>query len=305
MSDKSVHELITSPIREELLEKIRLLKTGIQSILKEWFELQNIVRPRLLSIYDKHFHTLEITIQQKTFEAAEIGRRVELLSIKHARGEKLTPETVQLVHTFVDKEFESYRERMRKAFDEHPPQNTSVGNGPEKSDLPKLYREIVKKLHPDVNSESKEFTQFWQETQDAFEKNNLQKMRALHTVICIDEAPTLKKINTDSDSEETVLRAEIKELEIRYEREARTLKRLRSEAPFSIEKELFDQEWIAAQTDKLKREILKKEHEIEQFRATLHHLTGGEYIPPKPTPEEKEESNFQDDFLENTYFGNR
>jgi hypothetical protein len=299
------HELIASPIREELQAKIRTLKAGIQSILKEWFELQNVVRPRLLAIYDEHFHTLEIDIQQKTFEAAEIGRRVELLSMKHARGEKLTPETVQLVHTFVDKEFESYRKRMSKAFDESVPQTTSVGKGQEKSDLPKLYREIVKKLHPDVNSESKEFTQFWQETQDAFEKKNLQKMRALHTVICIDEAPSNRKIQSDTISEESALRAEIKELEIRYEREARTLKRLRSEVPFSIEKELYDQEWIAAQADKLRRDILKKEHEIEQFRATLHHLTGGEYIPPKPTPEEKEETIFQDDFLENTYFGNR
>ena len=60
--------------------------------------------------------------------------------------------------------------------------------------------------------------------------------------------------------------------------------------------------------EKLKQalvEILKKDHEIEQLRATLHHLTGGKYIPPKPTPEEKEETIFQDDFLENTYFGNR
>lgn len=301
----SEHELIASPIREELQEKIRRLKASIQSILKEWFELQNVVRPRLLDIYDQHFHTLEIDIQQKTFEAAEIGRRVELLSIKHARGEKLTPEIVQLVHTFVDKEFESYRKRMSKAFDESVPTGVPAESGQGKGDLPKLYREIVKKLHPDVNSESKEFTQFWQETQDAFDKKNLQKMRALHTVICVDDAPANKKNHPESVSEENALRAEIKELEIRFERESRTLKRLRAEEPFTIEKELHDPEWIATQEQKLKREILKKDHEIEQLRATLHHLTGGEYIPPKPTPEEKEETIFQDDFLENTYFGNR
>ncbi|MFN8358962.1 MAG: J domain-containing protein [Candidatus Kapaibacterium sp.] len=300
------NELISSPVREELLAKIRTLKADIQAILKEWFELQNTLRPRLLAVYDEHFQALEIEIQQRTMEAADIGRRVELLSIKKARGEKLTPEVVQLVHTFVDKEFESYRKRLSKAFDDAVPQSSSGGDPQSKGELPKLYREIVKKLHPDVNSESKEFTQFWQETQNAFEKKNLQKMRALHSVICGEETTAVRKHHPTDLSEENALRAEIKELEIRFERESRTLKRLRSEEPFRIEKELYDPEWIALQEEKLRREILKKDHEIEHLRATLHHLTGGgKYQPPKPTPEEKEEQNFQDDFVENTYFGNR
>ncbi|MBK9247329.1 MAG: hypothetical protein IPM69_04260 [Ignavibacteria bacterium] len=298
-------ELIPSPIREELLEKIRTLKAGIQSILKDWFELQNVIRPRLLEQYDKHFHALEIEIQQKTLVAAEIGRRVELLSIKHARGEKLTPEIVKLVHTFVDKEFESYRKRMNKAFVGNTQEATSNASIQGSIELPKLYREIVKKLHPDVNVESIEFTRFWQETQDAFEKKNLQKMKALHTVICLDDVPTKLKNYPDIATEESALQLEIKELELRYDREARSLKRLRLEVPFTLENKLKDAQWIADQEQKLKRDSIKKDHEIEQYRATLYHLTGGEYITPKLTPEQKEESIFQDDFVENTYFGNR
>lgn len=300
------NELISSPVREELQAKIRTLKADIQAILKEWFELQNTLRPRLLAVYDEHFQTLEIEIQQRTMEAADIGRRVELLSIKQARGEKLTPHVVQLVHTFVDKEFESYRKRLSESYDNVIPQSTTGGDEQSKGELPKLYRDIVKKLHPDVNSETNEFTQFWQETQNAFEKKNLQKMRALHSVICGEETTVMRKHHVTDLSEENALRAEIKELEIRFERESRTLKRLRSEEPFTIEKELYDPKWIARQEEKLRRELLKKDHEIEHLRATLHHLTGhGNYQPPKPTPEAKEEQIFQDDFVENTYFGNR
>ena len=80
---------------ESILISIKTIKEEINSIHEQYFYLNQQVKPLLLKEYDENFRVLEIEIQRKALEASELQRRAELLMMKHQRGEKLTPETLE------------------------------------------------------------------------------------------------------------------------------------------------------------------------------------------------------------------
>ena len=300
--------IISSPVTEELRTRAKELRLAIRSILDEWYTLQNTVRPRLLAEYDNHFREIEIEIQQKTLKSSEIGRRVELLTLKKERGEKLTPEIISLVNIFVDKEFAKFHKRIREAYSMSAEQREQAAIKENQSDtngeLPKLYRAIVKKLHPDVSTETDEFSKFWHSAQQAFENKNLQKMRSLYTLICMENEATDTRSYPDSFSETMRLEADIKELEIRLEREERKLSRMKSEAPYSLESNLKDAKWLMEHRQKLEYELHKKNAEIKQFNALMEQLTGGKWEQTS-TPKTIEQENLDQEFMNSTYFSGR
>lgn len=299
--------IISSPINDELRGRVKELRTKIRMVLDEWYTLQNIDRPRLLAEYDRHYRDIEIEIQRKTLESSEIGRRVELLTIKRDRGEKLTPEIISLANSFVDKEFAQFHKRINEAYsmtEEQRIQSAINENNTEKDgELPKLYRAIVKKLHPDVSTENDDFSKFWHTAQEAFTNKNLQKMQSLYTLICLDEDENTRK-RSDLLSEEDGLQADIKELEIRLERETRKLNRLKNEEPFTLENKLHNSEWLKQHFLKLENELYKKNAEIKQFKLLMELLTGEEWQQTH-TDKISDEQNFEQEFTNSTYFSGR
>ncbi len=299
--------IISSPIKDELRVRVKELRMKIRMVLDEWYTLQNIDRPRLLAEYDRHFRDIEIEIQRKTLESSEIGRRVELLTLKKDRGETLTSEIISLVNSFVDKEFVQFHKRINEAYsmtEEQRRQSAVIENQTDNDgELPKLYRAIVKKLHPDVSSENDGFSKFWHTAQDAFTNKNLQKMRSLYTLICLEDDENIQK-HPVSLSEEDKLQAGIKELEIRLERETRKLNRLKNEEPFTLKKNLHDEEWCKQHRQKLENELHKKSAEIKQFKLLLEQLTGEEWQQSK-VEKVIEEQNFEHEFTNSTYFSGR
>jgi len=261
--------IIQSPIVEELRNRVTELREAIRITLDEWYCLQNIKRPKILSEYDKLFGELEIEIQRKTLESSEIGRRVELLTLKKDRGEKLTKDLIILINTLVDKEFAQFHKRINESLlmseQERHHSATQDYNQSNNNELPKLYRAIVKKLHPDISTQDRDFSKYWQSVQEAYQTKNLQKIRSLYMLIC-DENEQFQSLDTNSVSDESQLLNIIKGLEIQLERENRKLKRLKQDEPFTIEINLQNTHWIEQHRQKLNNEIFKKRAEIKQFK---------------------------------------
>lgn len=304
MSEK----IIQSPLLNELRNRNKELRFAIRTILDEWYYLEYIVRPQLLSQYDSLFGELEIGIQIKTLKAAELARRVELLSIKKDRGEILTQELISLVNLFVDKEFDQYHKRIHEVYksteDKQQIHSTKEQNNPINAELPKLYRAIVKKLHPDITTQSSDFLKYWQSAQDAYENKNLQKIRSLYLLICNENEQNSQNTYVDSISEEIKLQNEIKVLEIQLEREARKLSRLKSEEPFSIEKNLQNPQWVETHRHTLNNDLFKKCAEIKQYQLLMTELTGNEWQQSKGNTTLREQ-NFDQEFTNSTYFSGR
>jgi hypothetical protein len=280
--------IIEHPTIRQLRRRIRECRENLLELLDEWHYLKNVVQPRIMFVYENIFGDLEQDIQIRTRLASEIERRVELLSLKLRRGEKLNDKTIRFVNTVVQKEFEryngfhssndsTYNEQKSTKNGNHSKQNhNSSYFAIEKEkwenayEVPHLYRKLVKKLHPDVSGETEIFKKYWENVQEAYQSSNMQRLRLFWKTLCsVDERQF-----ADPKTEESALRAEIRELEINIEAEKRKIERLKNQEPFNFEEKLNDKDWVRKRLHRLKEKVFQLDRQINFQRRMLSTLAG-------------------------------
>lgn len=293
---------------ESILDSIKTIKEDINSIHEQYYYLNQQVKPLLLKEYDENFRVLEIEIQRKALEASELQRRAELLMMKHQRGEKLTPEIIALVHKIVDKEYLSLKSRLNDAFDRiHKKQTTySSKQEPENSqELIQKYRELAKLLHPDTNKNQILVDKYWHMLQQGFTDRNVTSIRALYSLL-------IDKMKPNISAEMSILdqKKELERLLHIKSIEKKKLQELKSQIPFIYELGLQDEQWISNHRKSLQLQIDKYQDDIQKAQQLIKIATGIAY-KYRDIPEDldefkdKKSTDYQDDFLENTYFSGR
>jgi len=293
---------------ESILISIKKVKEEINSIHEQYFYLDQQLKPLLLKSYDDNFRLLEIEIQRKALESSELQRRAELLMMKHQRGEKLTPEIIALVHKIVDKEYLSLKSRLNDAFDRIQKKHTHYTSqqDPENSrELIQKYRELAKLLHPDTNKNQELVDKYWHILQQGFTDRNISSIRSLYSLL-------IDKMKPDKSVEMSVIdqQKEIESLSQIKSIEEKKLKELKKQIPFIYELGLQDDQWISNHKKSLELQIHRYQEDIQKAQQLIKIATGIAYkysdIPEKLDEfEDKKSTDYQDDFLENTYFSGR
>jgi hypothetical protein len=295
-------------IDESILISIKKIKEEINSIHEQYFYLNQQVKPLLLKNYDDNFRLLEIEIQRKALESSELQRRAELLMMKHQRGEKLTPEIIALVHKIVDKEYLSIKSRLNDAFDRIQKKQAYVSSlqEPQNSqELMQKYRELAKLLHPDTNKNQLLVDKYWHMLQQGFTDRNITSIRALYSLL-------IDKMKPDTSFEMSILdqQKELERLLHIKSIEEKKLQELKKQIPFIYELGLQDDQWISNHRKSLELQIHKYQEDIQKAQQLIKIATGIAYkysdIPEKLDEfEDKKSIDYQDDFMENTYFSGR
>jgi len=259
---------------ESILVSIKTIKEEINSIHEQYFYLNQQVKPLLLKEYDENFRVLEIA----------------------------------LVHKIVDKEYLSLKSRLNDAFDRiHKKQTTfSSKQEPENSqELIQKYRELAKLLHPDTNKNQILVDKYWHMLQQGFTDRNVTSIRALYSLL-------IDKMKPDISAEMTILdqKKELEKLLHIKSIEKKRLQELKSQIPFIYELGLQDEQWISNHRKSLQLQIDKYQDDIQKAQQLIKIATGIAY-KYKDIPEDldefkdKKSTDYQDDFLENTYFSGR
>jgi hypothetical protein len=293
------------PEYEALKRRHAEAREALRSALDEWHRMSTEIRPHLTHAYATHFGELERELQFKALESAELFRRVELLSIKVARGEKLTPEIIDLVNTVVDREYAKFRRRVREAFDMDAEQRERSAvrreTGDDDEELVKLYRTLVKRMHPDAAGANAPGTEAWHTMQNAYRDRNVSQLRALMAVLGVEDG---QGADTSSwDLERWTVETDL--LERRLDVERRKLERLRRQEPFTYALDLEDASWRERHAAELRKAIAAKDKEIAENREHYREITGGDVPSGTDVVRSAEEQTFDEDFMKNTYFGQR
>jgi len=300
MNQPTIHPEIVS-----LRQRVADAKAGLRAALDEWHHLSTDVRPRINAAYHAVFGELERELQHKAVDNAELFRRVELLSIKVARGERLTAEIIDLVNQVVTKEYSRFRRRVREAFDvsEEHRERSALGSldTHEDAELVNMYRTLVKKLHPDAVGEGAEHGDVWHAVQNAYRERNASQMRSLLAVLGAVEVPSVESQSWDIQR----FQREVQTLEARLRVEERKLARLRGEEPFNLENVIDDELWRVRHFDELRASIAAKDKEIAENTTRYQELTGGTVPLGTHAVKTEDEASFDEDFMKNTYFGRR
>ncbi len=292
-------DLLPHDYRQNLHRDIENLRQQLRCCLEEWFHLTQVKKKELLELYDLHFRECEIVIQKKSLELSILQRRIELFMIKIQRGEKLTKDIIDSINYMVDKEYERLNERMNDIYS--PNNEKQISNNTDDSEIPKLYRILAKKLHPDYNTETDYTKQLWERTQNAYKNKDARILQSLYEVIVGQEKDNQDSINAQQSPESLEKQKGILENKLQYERKKN--QKILLQEPFTLEKQLHDEIWIGFHKLELQKEIDAIESELQLAQQRYKTIAGEEYSSFHE--HDKNTIQFEQKFSDSTYFGQR
>ncbi len=280
-----------------LRQKLDFARENLLAVMNEWYRLNYEIQPQILYQYDLIFGEFEKKIASQTKIAAKLERKIEIFAIKIQRGEKLTQKTIDFVNKIVDKEFEKKENDRIHKFENLTDNQTeeSHRNNEPNSELSKIYRKLVKILHPDVSGENEIAQKYWHAVQDSYQKGNLQRLKLILESISSNSLIHNKSFVVDED----FLQKEIRKIELMIEVEKRRIDKMKLKEPLVFSEKLKDNLWIKQRQKKLQDKLILIEKEIQTHERMLKNIIGNKESEPNKST--KEEEKFQEEFYNQTY----
>jgi hypothetical protein len=286
---------------ERLRHELKECRNKLLDIMSEWDHINNEIQPRLVFEYNNLFGNIEDEIHFKNSVNTKLERKLELLSIKASRGEKITQKTIEIIERLVEKDTFENSSASRFRFKLSPSQDImerlsaidKLGQDTS-SDLSFYYRAVVKKLHPDMEGQTDLFKQYWDSVVEAYKSKDLNKLKIFYKLICEDESIYLE---LDEDSQRK-LQKEIFDLKMHIQVETRKIKRTIEDEPFCYADNLNDKSWIIKRRRHLKEKLMNIQVQISQNNRILTSFKKINYSEINP---DESATQFQSSFYDNTY----
>ncbi len=180
-----MEEIMMSPEYQKQLEEIERLSTSLSMVILERDELKEVICKNIETRYMMQIGDLEYRCYKAMCEFLRAKRKAELIQKCVNRNE--IPDMAS-VEAQLDKEFEAYRlameERLRKMNDAIERSRGRYLSEEETAELKKLYRQIVRVLHPDINPDvTPEQLRLYQKAVETYKDGDLETMRFIHVLV--------------------------------------------------------------------------------------------------------------------------
>lgn len=254
--------VIIHPDFEKLKADIEKLRTEFSMLVLERDELlyrecKNIEMVYMLSIGKLEYKAYEIECA-----ILRLKRKAELIQAKKNRQEKVILPKIEAI---LDEEFSQYKEKldeqMGKMNDALKRRKGKFLSKSESSELKRLYRSVVKVLHPDINPGlGKEKLIMFHNALEAYEKGDIDGMRIISAMISEPVLPDEKAGGTP------LLMKEKKRLIKIIEKVKIIIDEIKSEYPYTMKP-------IVENPEKTQEKKLELEDRIKALKQTLHAYT--------------------------------
>jgi DNA repair exonuclease SbcCD ATPase subunit len=257
------------PEWQRLADAVAAQREFVLRLLEERHALHVVTKPWLLALYRQKLGAWEVKRLTLQAEVARLKRRMALAQAALNHGQRPDWDEIE---GRLDLEFLGWKQRVAKAVGAYEAAQKWVANVLTTEDaveLKQLWRQMVKRLHPDVNgSLSGEAAHLWARAKSAYERADLDEMRLLFTLL--DEAAPESPEGPDTLKE---LELELPSLRDQAAKLHKQLTDLKQQPPFSLEKSLLDDDWVAARRQSLESEISDLEKRRDEWQAALDPFT--------------------------------
>lgn len=262
----------------EYEDKVTKLKQELLYLVEQWQDLRDDVHPRLMYAYDTLFGSLEFELKKRKQLAKDNSRKLEIINCKLSKGEKIDPESLDFIHNKIDFDNQQSKKknkntRINDFFDSYDKKGISSlipsCEVNDKYELVQIYRDLVKRIHPDVNGNSYNFRRYWHSIQSSYKNSNLSRLRLYHQTLCPNEYKQIKEKSAVLNS----LDFQMKELIDSIRKEKNKIQKIREKEPFNLESKFYNEKWINNRRKFLKDKIFYADMRIRIQERQFHSLT--------------------------------
>jgi hypothetical protein len=238
------------PESKQMMKEIAALREEFSKLAVEYDNLIVTVIPNLEIEYQTKIGKKEYELFCTGTEVSRIKRKIELIQAAINRG--ATPDIMAIDHS-LDIEFEKWQEKIKilynKINDVEKLKNAEKLTVEDGAKLQKLYRELVKRLHPDINSNlTDKEKNLWLRVVTAYKQGDLMEMEVLS--ILLDEGIHLNEVPSPS-----LLNQQHKDLKKKVEQLIEQIGALYSKHPLKIKKNLKNPTWVKKQQNELDKKL--------------------------------------------------
>ena len=255
--DSKVNTIIEFPDFAKMKTDVERMRTELSMLLLERDELKLVICKNIEMEYMLKLGSLEYKEYELQCDALRLKRKIELIQAKKNRQEKIILAEIDRI---LDAEFEEYmrqlEEQIKKMNEALKRSECRFLNDEEEKELKKLYRQIVKALHPDLNPDvSEEKMNLFENAVQAYKNGDLATLRIIAGMV----GEELPELQTDSL---TQLADAKKHLEESLDAIRKDIERIKSEYPYTL-KEIIDDE---LKTEQAKQEL---EENIKSYKELI------------------------------------
>lgn len=251
MSDIPDNLIIIHPDFEKLKAEVEKLRTELSMFVLErddllYQECKNLETAYMLSVGVLEYKTFELECA-----IMRLKRKVELIQAKKNRQEIIILAKIEAI---LDAEFAEYKEKleeqvrkMNEAFERSKGETLTKA---ESRELKKLYRTIVKALHPDMHPDlSNEKLKLFHNAVEAYKHGDLERLQIIGTMIAEPAVPNEKSEGL------AFLMKEKERLTKLLQSIKSTIDEIKSEYPYTIKPIVQSPEKIEARKSELQEQI--------------------------------------------------
>lgn len=266
--NRTTSNVIIFPDFQELKDDVEKLRTEFSMLLLERDELEFVICKNIETEYMLQLGTLEYKAYEAECMALRLKRKVELIQAKQNRQEKVIlskiEERLELEFAKYQEELDAQIEKMNEALEHNQLETLSAEDNKE---LKKLYRKIVKEIHPDINPEVTE-AQFkmFANAVSAYKNGDLETLRIINEMVGEHTLPEKSK-----DAMEQLL-DEKKRLESLLKIIQDKIVAIKSEYPYIAKEIIEDPEKIARKQDELENILLQYNEIIENYKNKIEQM---------------------------------
>lgn len=257
-------------IKKDLLNELSILKEEYIKLINDFDVLENWGKPQLEAIYATRIGQYKLKVLEAQIRIKGIKLKMELIRTAINTNQKIDMNGIEL--TVAEKLGEAYEQVMQQAAHIEGAKNMLRHlESPEKSaELRKIFRQLAKDLHPDVNPGlTHEQQQIWHLVKDAYHHGDVEKLKALQLVYS-HEIKSKQEKNNELTEEQIFLHIQTIKAAIKVLHD--DIRTIKQSFPFTIENELKTEDWIKEQVQITETELVKLEAYERELLVELQQL---------------------------------
>lgn len=268
--NKSANKIILNLEYENLKKELLKKRTELSMLVLQRDELKYVICKNIETKYMLELGSLEYCLYQSECIIMRLKRKVELIQMRINRQEKID---VSAIDKLLDEQFREYQkkleEKIKKMNEAIERDNGEVLTEQQVKELKKLYRAIVKALHPDLNpSVTKQQIKLFQNAVTAYKNGDLQTLRIINEMISNNHS---EDDNTDNIEK---MRDELIRLDRMISSINGDIEKIKSEYPYTMKDILFGKEQLNQRKQELKDNIDQCNELVSFYKTKIQNLLG-------------------------------